>query len=124
MLPLYSLMQEMTVAPLAGSVDRNVGLDAPVDQQQVSLPSRGAWIEISWSGGQTARRQSLPSRGAWIEICHPGRPAPRPPRSLPSRGAWIEITVTDRTIKAICVAPLAGSVDRNLRAARELDALG
>ena len=34
--------------------------------------------------------------------------------SLPSRGAWIEMTPTTKTGCIWCVAPLAGSVDRNL----------
>ena len=34
--------------------------------------------------------------------------------SLPSRGAWIEIRIPARTRKAVTVAPLAGSVDRNV----------
>ena len=56
---------------------------------------------------------SLPSRGAWIEI-HGGHPPPgRADESLPSRGAWIEITETLYVDEAKLVAPLAGSVDRN-----------
>ena len=35
-----------TVAPLAGSVDRNVYLFSCGYQLVMSLPSRGAWIEI------------------------------------------------------------------------------
>ena len=35
-----------------------------------SLPSRGAWIEITFSVILRATSSlSLPSRGAWIEIC-------------------------------------------------------
>ena len=34
--------------------------------------------------------------------------------SLPSRGAWIEITGLCRPRTACSVAPLAGSVDRNI----------
>ena len=34
-------------------------------------------------------------------------------RSLPSRGAWIEIAVLSPALKALGVAPLTGSVDRN-----------
>ena len=37
-----------------------------------------------------------------------------PPVSLPSRGAWIEIRRAPLYRKAVWVAPLAGSVDRNL----------
>ena len=34
---------------------------------------------------------SLPSRGAWIEMTALHRAGPSRARSLPSRGAWIEI---------------------------------
>ena len=35
----------------------------------VSLPPRGAWIEINQIvAGEYPERQSLPPRGAWIEI--------------------------------------------------------
>ena len=76
---------------------------------------------------------SLPSRGAWIEISPPAPcdlPAPgRSPRgerglkldalgetsgkvmSLPSRGAWIEMGEADSAYEQKAVAPLAGSVD-------------
>ena len=40
----------------------------PADLQIMSLPTRGAWIEISprtWPPGNSG---SLPTRGAWIEI--------------------------------------------------------
>ena len=53
---------------------------------------------------------SLPSRGAWIEIAvH--RTWPRTAESLPSRGAWIEIMKTLKTYRLENVAPLTGSVD-------------
>ena len=35
------------VAPLAGSVDRNITTTTTVGAQTASLPSRGAWIEMS-----------------------------------------------------------------------------
>ena len=34
----------------------------------MSLPTRGAWIEIRLRTGHAVHRQSLPTRGAWIEI--------------------------------------------------------
>ena len=34
----------------------------------MSLPVRGAWIEIPRRRCHTARRESLPVRGAWIEM--------------------------------------------------------
>ena len=54
----------------------------------MSLPSRGAWIEIYGNTRGRCWLWSLPSRGAWIEI-------PRRPPSM----LWIT------------VAPLTGSVD-------------
>ena len=80
---------------------------------QMSLPVRGAWIEIAETqpGGLILR--SLPVRGAWIEIARQtafgGTACGRSPcgerglkffaqiqkafrdKSLPVRGAWIEI---------------------------------
>ena len=79
----------------------------------LSLPVRGAWIEISQAIRrrlQASRRSpcgerglkwhlmveeaesllSLPVRGAWIEINQEGLRA-RNRRSLPVRGAWIEM---------------------------------
>ena len=38
------------------------------ERVEMSLPSRGAWIEIPVSRQPGGRRLSLPSRGAWIEI--------------------------------------------------------
>ena len=58
----------------------------------MSLPSRGAWIEISRVRSRSLTASSLPSRGAWIEISNPAR-----------KLSW-----------ASRVAPLTGSVDRNL----------
>ena len=81
----------------------------------LSLPSRGAWIEILPVRKSVCHsHQSLPSRGAWIEMVM-GRPARGPMVSLPSRGAWIEITRKCRNdLRNWPVAPLAGSVDRNV----------
>ena len=63
---------------------------ALVFQPILSLPARGAWIEMSGVGVMAHEGTSLPARGAWIEI-------KRTPEengiklSLPARGAWIEI---------------------------------
>ena len=100
------------VAPLAGSVDRNYAYNGFVILTVVSLPSRGAWIEINWNANPCDFYPSLPSRGAWIEIRASDRLFPRP-RVAPLAGS------VDRNF-AVCapaargrVAPLAGSVDRN-----------
>ena len=54
-----------------------------------SLPTRGAWIEISQRSPRHPSTLSLPTRGAWIEIAGVHRADEW--RSLPTRGAWIEI---------------------------------
>ena len=41
---------------------------ARVGWDRVSLPLRGAWIEIQASHKSVFTAQSLPLRGAWIEI--------------------------------------------------------
>ena len=56
------------VAPLAGSVDRNILSPSSSSAAIWSLPSRGAWIEISLWEGHDNNVKSLPSRGAWIEM--------------------------------------------------------
>ena len=56
----------------------------------LSLPTRGAWIEIIRAAFQLVFQESLPTRGAWIEIAFFGLRFLRK-GSLPTRGAWIEI---------------------------------
>ena len=73
--------------------------DGAVAQHAVSLPVRGAWIEIS---STRARKpdppQSLPVRGAWIEIAAVPSSA-LPALSLPVRGAWIEIAMAMQVLE-------------------------
>ena len=76
----------------------------------MSLPVRGAWIEISARRNPAADAGSLPVRGAWIEILLPDGFL-RPRASLPVRGAWIEISSSLRAYAVTHVAPRAGSVD-------------
>ena len=66
------------------------------------------WLAISeW----LEKRVSLPVRGAWIEILLQRRVLQDKRESLPVRGAWIEI-IHDRICgRTIVVAPRAGSVD-------------
>ena len=56
----------------------------------LSLPVRGAWIEIFDRKNGTASDKSLPVRGAWIEIRNCAK-LYAGLGSLPVRGAWIEI---------------------------------
>ena len=58
----------------------------------LSLPVRGAWIEILTIVWALICPMSLPVRGAWIEMPFRGRLALRVVLSLPVRGAWIEIS--------------------------------
>ena len=54
------------VAPLAGSVDRNVDDVSIHPRLLASLPSRGAWIEIPYlilQAGRTDRRSPRGERG-------------------------------------------------------------
>ena len=77
----------------------------------MSLPVRGAWIEISspdWPG--RVGPGSLPVRGAWIEITHQRKEGAER-GSLPVRGAWIEIAKDGKRPVAAAVAPRTGSVD-------------
>ena len=53
---------------------------------------------------------SLPVRGAWIEIIAKYA-MPQYVESLPVRGAWIEIIAGTDGVYDITVAPRAGSVD-------------
>ena len=103
------------------------------DFANLSLPVRGAWIEICEEVPDSRILASLPVRGAWIEISilqsNTFAGLSRSPcgerglksthncctllqlLSLPVRGAWIEISGISRMDGAILVAPRAGSVD-------------
>ena len=67
----------------------------------MSLPARGAWIEISQFFVSLAGSASLPARGAWIEITNPFGLIDSPLLSLPARGAWIEIDIEAVNIENI-----------------------
>ena len=76
-----------------------------------SLPSRGAWIEMSWemaAGPLSAGRSPHGERGLKCSLIDP---IDTPPLSLPSRGAWIEIGPAGDPGPQRRVAPLTGSVD-------------
>ena len=102
-----------------------------VAPELLSLPSRGAWIEIrsefaaysrplgrSLHGERglkykfrkywKIRQMSLPSRGAWIEIAYLYNTIFRILWSLPSRGAWIEISLYAAKFPAIIGRSLHG----------------
>ena len=74
-----------------------------------SLPVRGAWIEItSYALYFAPGAVSLPVRGAWIEMVYPCPPR-LPPRSLPVRGAWIEIFYGRTQSEALASLPVRGA---------------
>ena len=77
----------------------------------LSLPVRGAWIEIGLCGGDWDKLKSLPVRGAWIEIANMVEVITMAGMSLPVRGAWIEMTGAVYSCHQGVVAPRAGSVD-------------
>ena len=54
---------------------------------------------------------SLPMRGAWIEISDYGMHFGQVKKSLPMRGAWIEIGIYSTVTMSTRVAPHAGGVD-------------
>ena len=77
----------------------------------MSLPTRGAWIEILPTVRAIPFGESLPTRGAWIEMPQVTASVVAS-ESLPTRGAWIEIAFPSRIQKLILsVAPHTGSVD-------------
>ena len=64
----------------------------------LSLPARGAWIEMPMRDiASVSRYASLPARGAWIEITM-SKPNEHWLTSLPARGAWIEIMMEGYSI--------------------------
>ena len=93
----------------------------------LSLPVRGAWIEMCHVEGCIRDKESLPVRGAWIEITHEcwtcalvGGRSPCGERglkcmnfnfsqgfmtSLPVRGAWIEISTATLPSAESCRSP-------------------
>ena len=77
---------------------------------RMSLPSRGAWIEIPIDGFQNTVYRSLPSRGAWIEIS-----LQRKGMGIVSRSPHGERGLKSPQGPAVhqlpYVAPLTGSVD-------------
>ena len=103
-----------TVAPLAGSVDRNLEVKTAYKDWFPSLPSRGAWIEIGSNYRPPRTQKSLPSRGAWIEMVRSVSGSPYHASVAPLAGSVDRNYIVSRQgPAALRVAPLAGSVDRN-----------
>ena len=83
--------QANTVAPLAGSVDRNDDHIGLAGIAAWSLPSRGAWIEIPSPPYPCRAAAVAPLAGSVDRNGAPLVYDATKPASLPSRGAWIEI---------------------------------
>ena len=66
----------------------------------LSLPVRGAWVEIYAVGKAAGLALSLPVRGAWVEISSHRAGSSVAARSLPVRGAWVEIGSRGRPLVA------------------------
>ena len=77
----------------------------------MSLPSRGAWIEIPTGAGGTVSLERRSPRGERGLKCLRNLRDEVVALSLPSRGAWIEIRRCSAAWCIRTVAPLAGSVD-------------
>ena len=82
------------VAPLAGSVDRNENLDIRPITPEESLPSRGAWIEIARRHEDQRMAPVAPLAGSVDRNWGGNKSAIQTNQSLPSRGAWIEMCST------------------------------
>ena len=82
---------------------------ALVRRQPLSLPVRGAWIEIAKSRKWSAPKLSLPVRGAWIEITPGQSTRKRTCWSLPVRGAWIEMFYGRTQSEALASLPVRGA---------------
>ena len=74
-------------------------------------PSGERGLKFIISRGHGHALLSLPIRGAWIEIVRTPSSIALAIPSLPIRGAWIEITPVSIAASAILVAPHPGSVD-------------
>ena len=122
-IPLAAAAPVLIVAPLAGSVDRNKEIGVNLMRGLAVAPLAGSVDRNMLHGRCTvAFNWSLPSRGAWIEMTLPTTPSASPPpvaplagsvdrncqrigqkrirrRSLPSRGAWIEIYIYGAAIQ-------------------------
>ena len=79
----------------------------------MSLPSRGAWIEMVLFAARLMRSSVAPLTGSVDRNIGATRWCKGAGTSLPSRGAWIEIRRADGPLPLWAVAPLTGSVDRN-----------
>ena len=110
----YKVLQE--ALPMSGRSphgERGLksSLGVPFQPYSSSLPTRGAWIEITGKASSRTRSGSRSPHGErglkskFSAIRKLGR------ASLPTRGAWIEIFPQSRCRSCSPVAPHTGSVD-------------
>ena len=77
----------------------------------LSLPLRGAWIEIPLNSSQCFQSKSLPLRGAWIEIKEQHQIEVAKKRRSPCGERGLKYIKPNIKEWDIDVAPPAGSVD-------------
>ena len=77
----------------------------------LSLPARGAWIEIGYQGVIYIRIPSLPARGAWIEIVIRFRQRYATNRRSPHGERGLKFLAFVPGSPVFPVAPRTGSVD-------------
>ena len=80
---MSSVLSGGVVAPLTGSVDRNLVLFVGGDVPILSLPSRGAWIEMLGRSASSSWTKVAPLTGSvdrnWALSRLTGRPLSRSP---------------------------------------------
>ena len=111
----------MEVAPLAGSVDRNM-LGNTVNKFCPVAPLAGS-VDRNHTYGDAflcIMSKVAPLAGSVDRNLEKAKAEIEAQGSLPSRGAWIEIHFTVSSTARKWVAPLAGSVDRNGQAFNDL----
>ena len=74
-------------------------------------PCRERGLKYNCVGVRQQQTLSLPVQGAWIEMLGCANDTFTPARSLPVQGAWIEMSTTFAPETLGMVAPRAGSVD-------------
>ena len=77
----------------------------------VSLPVRGAWIEIRKLWRVYKRETSLPVRGAWIEMARAAGPSSGGLSRSPCGERGLKLLAIVNCTVSVLVAPRAGSVD-------------
>ena len=109
----WSPLRRCGVAPLAGSVDRNVEYASNAQQYYVA-PLAGSVDRNRSTLTQEIDTYVAPLAGSVDRNQSYGAVYVEDGESLPSRGAWIEMRWAWARPFLASVAPLAGSVDRNL----------